>query len=242
VNGLQASSAELGVGVARPDPLRSIGGPSSGGDGELLRRLRAGEERAFEELFRDHGPKLLAVARHFLPSEDEARDAVQEAFLSAFRGLPRFRGDSSLSTWLHRIVIHAALMKLRLRTRHPEVRIEDLLPRFDAAGQHSAPVEPWDASSASPEAIAANGELRLTIRACVDRLPVPYRTVLILRDIQELSTSEAAALLGLTGNAVKIRLHRARLALRELLAPHLAARPTDEKGPDRRGAIPAGLR
>ena len=204
------------------DPKRAASG------GNLLERLRAGDEEAFAFFVREEGGRLLAVARHFLDSEEDARDAVQEAFLSAFRALPNFRGGSSLGTWLHRILVNTALMKLRRRVRHPETRIEDFLPRFDGSGHHAGPVERWSAADASPEALAGNAELRRAIRDCVARLPVSYRVVLILRDVEGFSTGEAARLLSLTPNAVKIRLHRARLALRELLAPWFARRRPEE--------------
>src|SRR5688572_12499994 len=90
---------------------------------DLLERLRSGEEGAYEELVRRYGGRLLAVARRFLPVEEDARDAVQDAFLSAFRGLASFEGQAQLSTWLHRIVVNASLMKLRTRRRKPEQSI-----------------------------------------------------------------------------------------------------------------------
>lgn len=197
----------------------------------LLERLRSGEEAAFETLVRRNGARLLAVARHFLDTEEDARDAVQEAFLSAFRALPRFRGESSLSTWLHRILINTALMKLRSASRRPETSIEALLPRFDGRGHHASPVEPWDHVGASPEGIAANGEMRRRIRQSVASLPASHRVVLILRDVEGFSTEECSRLLALTPNAVKIRLHRARLALRTLLAPHFRQRRSADGPP-----------
>lgn len=236
MNGGQAAIAGLEPGASPLTESGPKGGPGLGGDAELLERLRAGDEQAFETLVREHGGRLLAVARHFFDSAEDACDAVQEAFLSAFRSLPRFRGDSSLGTWLHRILVNAALMKLRSRTRHPETPIEELLPRFDGRGHHLLPVELWDSSRTSPEAAAGDGELRRTIRACIARLPVGHRVVLILRDVEELSTAETAKVLALTPNAVKIRLHRARLALRELLAPHLAVRRVEGAGARRPAA------
>jgi RNA polymerase sigma-70 factor, ECF subfamily len=236
VSGGQAATAELEPHTSPLEERGSIRGPDLGSDARLLERLRAGDEQAFETLVREQGGRLLAVARHFFDSAEDACDAVQEAFLSAFRSLPRFRGDSSLGTWLHRILVNAALMKLRSRARHPETPIEELLPRFDGRGHHVLPVEPWDSSRTSPEAAAGNGELRRTIRSCIARLPVGHRVVLILRDVEELSTAETAKVLALTPNAVKIRLHRARLALRELLAPHVAVRPVESASTARQAA------
>jgi RNA polymerase sigma-70 factor (ECF subfamily) len=162
------------------------------------------------------GGRMLAVARRMLRDEDAARDAVQEAFLLAFRGLARFDGRSRLSTWLHRIVVNAALMKLRSRRAHPEESIEPLLPTFREDGHSTIEYSEWPER---PDHELARAELRGIVRAAIDRLPETYRTILLLRDIEELGTAEVAELLGVTSNAVKIRLHRARQALRELLDP-----------------------
>ena len=96
----------------------------------LIAQLRAGDETAFEQVVRAYGGRLLAVARRIVDSEEDARDVVQDAFLNAFRALDRFEGNAKLSTWLHRIVVNAALMKLRTRKRKPEQSIETLLPAF----------------------------------------------------------------------------------------------------------------
>lgn len=184
----------------------------------LLQRLHRGEQTACEELVRTHSGRMLAVARRMLRNEEDARDAVQQGFMSAFRALPEFNGRSRLSTWLHRIVVNAALMKLRSRSRRPEESIEDLLPRFLEDGHHAEPVSDW---GMSPDALLVQRETRQRVRAAIDRLPESYRTVLLLRDIEELDTDETARSLGLTTNAVKIRLHRARQALARLLEPEL---------------------
>ena len=188
-------------------------------EARLVERLRAGDEEAYEELVRRFGARLLATARRFLPRTEDAQDAVQEALLSAFRCLDRFRGGCRLSTWLHRIVVNAALMKLRGASRRPEIPIEDYLPRFDETGHHAGPVEEW---KVSPEGALLSRETSERVRAAIEALPVSYRAVLVLRDIEELSTEETAEVLSLTRTAVKVRLHRARLALRTLLVPVFA--------------------
>jgi RNA polymerase sigma-70 factor (ECF subfamily) len=194
----------------RPDPAD---------DTALLARLRAGDEAAFEELVRTYSPRLLLVARRILPTDEDARDVVQDAFLSAFRGLERFHGDARLSTWLHRIVVNAALMKLRTRRRRPEEPIEPLLPAFLSDGHFAEQFSSW----AEPvDRTVSRGETRALVRRRIDQLPESFRTVLLLRDIEGLDTEETARLLDLTPNAVKIRLHRARQALRTLLAPHFS--------------------
>lgn len=181
---------------------------------ELLERLRAGDEAAFEQLVREQTPILLRVAGRLLHSDDEARDAVQDAFIAAFRGLPRFRGESRLGTWIYRIAVNAALARLRARAGADEVSLDEWLPRFSDDGHAAEAAEPWPAD-AGPE----RREVRERVRQAIDRLPETHRTVLVLRDIEELSTDEAAEALGITPGAVKVRLHRARQALRTLLDP-----------------------
>src|SRR5262249_37886439 len=119
----------------RPSPAESSD------DAALLPGLRAGDESASEALVRRHAGRLLAGARRCLTGEADAADAVQDAFLSAFRALDSFREGASLGTWLHRIVVNACLSKLRSRRRRPETSLE-LLPAFDESGRHAAPVAP----------------------------------------------------------------------------------------------------
>jgi RNA polymerase sigma-70 factor (ECF subfamily) len=186
---------------------------------DLIAGLRVGDDAAYERLVREHGGAMLAVARRYLRGEDDARDVVQEALLSAFRGIASFDADAKLSTWLHRIVVNCALMKLRTRRRRPEDAIDDLLPSFDEQGAFVHGVVDWDAPA--PESLVARRQMRWIVRRCIDRLPESYRALLILRDIEERDTEEAADALGLTVSAVKSRLHRARQALRELLVVEL---------------------
>jgi RNA polymerase sigma-70 factor (ECF subfamily) len=183
-------------------------------EASLLQAIRDGDEGACEAMVRDHTARLLAVARRYLRQEEDARDAVQEAYVAAFRSISRFEGGSSLSTWLHRIVINSCLMKLRSGRRRPETSIEVLLPRFDETGHRILDEMPWPDSI---EQEIEKNETRERVRAAIGRLPEKYRAVVLLRDIEELSTQEAARMLGLTENALKIRLHRARQALRSLL-------------------------
>ncbi len=196
--------------------------PGSTDEAAWVSALRAGDEQAFEKLVRADSGRMLAVAQRMLQSESDAQDAVQEAFLSAFRAIDRFQGGSRLSTWLHRIVVNAALMKLRSRQRRPEDPIEELLPKFLEDGHLAQPAVEWKESA---QTALERQEVRASVRESIDRLPESYRTVLLLRDIEELDTQETAHLLELSPNAVKIRLHRARQALRGLLDPHLRQAP-----------------
>lgn len=183
----------------------------------LVAQLRAGDEAAFEQVVRAYGGRLLAVARRIVGTEEDARDVVQDAFLNAFKSLERFEGNAKLSTWLHRIVVNAALMKLRTRKRKPEQSIETLLPAYLDDGHHEERFKSWDEPV---DKLMERAENREIVRKQIDALPDSYRTVLVLRDIEGLDTEEAANVLGLSVNATKIRLHRARQALRTLLAPH----------------------
>ena len=187
-------------------------------DAALLARLRAGDEAAFAELVRRESGKLLAVARRILRSEDDAQDAVQDGLLSAFHHLDRFEGNARLSTWLHRIVVNAALMRLRSRKRRREDSIEELLPAFAEDGHHASAVHGFRTEA---EDEIASAEIAAIVRAAIDELPESYRTVLILRDVEGLDTAEAAAALGIGPDATKMRLHRARQALRTVLAARL---------------------
>jgi RNA polymerase sigma-70 factor, ECF subfamily len=200
--------------------LLANGNRAAAGDpeAELVARLRRGDDQAFEQLVRTYGGRMLAVARRFLPSEHDARDVLQEAFIAAFRSIDGFAGGAKLSTWLHRIVVNAALMKLRTRRRRREDSIDELLPRFAEDGHHAEGVAAWDTPA---DELVERGEIRGLVREAIAHLPEAYRTVLLLRDIEERATDETAALLGITQQAVKTRLHRARQALRTLLARRL---------------------
>jgi RNA polymerase sigma-70 factor (ECF subfamily) len=192
-------------------------------EASLVEALKRGEEAAFAELVRANGGRMLAAARRILKSDDEAHDATQEAFLQAFRAIDRFAGDALLSTWLHRITVNACLMRLRHRKRHPELAIDELLPSFDDTGHR---VEDGTAWTDDVLGRMESARLQKVVRDAIDRLPENYRTVLVLRDIEGLSTEDAAQALGIRPEAAKMRLHRARQALRTLLEPHFA----EEKG------------
>ena len=185
----------------------------------LLSGLRAGDDWAYEQLVRTFGGRLLAVARRILRNEEDAQDAVQSAYLSAFRAVAHFEGGCLVSTWLHRIVVNAALMKLRSQRRRPQDSIESLLPTYLDDGHH---VEQFSRRELAADALLEREETRLIVRECIDQLPDRYRSILLMRDIEDISTAEAAAMLGATPNAVKIRLHRARQALTTLLRRRFA--------------------
>ena len=198
--------------------VQEIAPQGSGADAEessLLAALRRGEEAAFETLVRAYGGRMLSVAKRFFTDSDEAQDVLQDAFLSAFKAMPAFDGRSQLGTWLHRIVVNASLMRLRTQRRYSEQSIDGLLPQFLEDGHRASPSPRWKNSLSEME----KAETREAIRNQIAKLPESYRTVLLLRDIEEYDTETVARMLEITESAVKVRLHRARQALRTLLDP-----------------------
>lgn len=148
--------------------------------------------------------------------EDDARDAVQETFGKVAESIQTFRGDSSVSSWLHRMVINLCISRLRARTSRQEVSIEELLPTFLDDGHRAEPSPPWPNNL--DHAIQRETLCELVTHN-IDRLPTSYRTVLMLRDIDGLCSKETAEVLSISVGSVKVRLHRARRALREMLDP-----------------------
>lgn len=185
---------------------------------ELVDGLRRGEDAAFESLVRTHASYLLNIARHILYDEALAEDCVQEAFLSAFRNIKSFEGRSPIRSWLKRIVINASLMKLRSKKSRREQSIETLLPNFD---DHSCLIEEQWSYLATPEEIVERESTRALVIKKISELPETYRIVLILRDFQDLDTREVAEMLQISKEAARVRLHRARSALKKLLEPIL---------------------
>src|SRR4029453_4755080 len=190
-------------------------------DSDLLRSAREGDAAAFETLFRRHDRFLYRVARSVLLDDYEAEDVVQETFIKAFKGLGNFRGEARLSTWLTRIALNEALA--RKRRRRNTVELEALQHRTNAQIEPS----PMIALAQDPELPAAQQQIRKLLERAIDGLPDSLRTVVVMRDVEELSTAEAARLLGLGEPTVKTRLHRARRMLREVLGDQIAASLND---------------
>lgn len=190
---------------------------------DLLQALRSGSDQAAETFVRRHAPRMLRVARRYLSDEGHAEDAVQEAFLAAFRSLDSFRGDSTLAGWLHTIVVNASLKKIRARESDP-LSLADLQPVFDRMGCR---IEPLRTHPEPPDALLERREVQDLVHRSIEALPDSHRAAILLRDIEGYSTREAAELLGISEGAMKVRLHRARSALKTLLEPVL--------GPDRDG-------
>lgn len=188
-------------------------------DLELVAALRRKQPAACEEFLQRFGGRMQLVARRYLLDDQDCDDAVQDAFISAFQAIDQFEGTAQLGTWLHRIVINVCLMKLRSRSRRPEVSIESLLPTFDSSGHAEHPAQRWRSLRDDD---LQRSENRDVVRQCIEMLPYDYREVVLLRDIEELSTEETAVALNTSVGAIKTRLHRARQALRTLLEPHFS--------------------
>jgi RNA polymerase sigma-70 factor (ECF subfamily) len=186
-------------------------------EADLVARLRSGDDVAFETLVRDYGPRMLAVARRYLP-EPDAEDALQDAMISVFRGISKFEGESRLTTWLHRVVVNAALMRIRSRSRRPETALEEV--QGDSKGP-ARPRLPWTVSATE---ILQRSELREEVRRCVDRLPETLRIAVRLRDIEGWDMETICQGLGIGLSTLKARLHRGRQTLREALDPRLGSR------------------
>lgn len=187
-------------------------------DGLDLDKLRDGCTATAEKFVREYAPRMLNVARRILRDDSAAEDVVQEAFNRAFQKLSSFEERSTLSTWLHRIVVNQALMSLRTLRRRAEEPLDHLLPDFDANACRIE--ESWPRLLSAHE-ICEQNQLRAIVREKIDQLPETYRIVLLLRDIEDMSTADVAEQLELSQANVKVRLHRARSALKTLLEPVL---------------------
>jgi RNA polymerase sigma-70 factor (ECF subfamily) len=182
-------------------------------DSVLVTEAKAGSYAAFEELVNRYEKKIFRLGLNLTGNPEDAEDVLQEAFLKAFEHLPEFREDSRFYTWLVRIAINEGLMKLRKRHADKSVPIED------AVGEEGEVVprefRDW---KPNPEQVYAQAEIEAILRNAAGSLAPGLRTVFLLRDVEGLSTEETAALLNLTEGAVKARLFRARLQLREELS------------------------
>jgi RNA polymerase sigma-70 factor (ECF subfamily) len=197
-----------------------VAGPSSAGlpsDEEIAQRVRSGETMLFEVLMRRHNQRLYRTIRSLLKEEAEIEDAMQQAYIQAFTHLDQFEGSSQFSTWLTRIALNEALQ--RLRQRHRWVAIDG--HGGDIAAQQEDGMKLLQKSEPSPEQQAFGRELARLLETTVDELPDLYRTVFMLREVERMSTSEAAEVLSVTEDVVKKRLHRAKAFLRERLDAHL---------------------
>ncbi|MBI1736679.1 MAG: sigma-70 family RNA polymerase sigma factor [Candidatus Rokubacteria bacterium] len=180
---------------------------------DLLGALRRGEPEALSALVDRQGPRLYNFATRMCRSAEDAKDVTQETFLAALRSVKDFRGESTVSTWLFRIAANACRKMRRHGKFEPahHLSLDELMP---GEGPIARPAE-------GPETAVLRADVRTRLEDAIATLPPPYRAVLVLRDLEGLTTAETAGALGITLVTVKVRLHRARLALRRALAPTL---------------------
>ncbi len=191
-------------------------------DEDLVARVQAGDPSAFAELVQRHESRVYTLALKMLRNPADAEDILQETFISALRGLPRFRKESTFATWLYRIAYNATLM--RLRQSHPSVSLDETLE-----GEESELPRELTDWSHDPESVLLNQEARAEMQAAIETLSPPLRSVFVLRDVDGLSTEETAAVLNVSLEVVKTRLHRARLILRNRLAEYYRSRRERER-------------
>ncbi len=202
-------------------------------DESFLDALKRGEAGAYEQLVREMGGRVLAVAKRLLNDANEAEEVVADTFATVYRKIGQFEGGARLSTWIHRITVNTALLRMRSRRSRREVFAEDLK---SASGDPSSAFELMAGSSDTADGLTLDSELKTLLHRAIEKLPQKHRIVLELRDIQQRSPEETAATLGITRNAVKIRLHRARRALKGVLESKLGSRLEDILATRERGA------
>jgi len=188
-------------------------------DVQLVARLKKRDRSALEELVQVHGAKMYGVALQFMRNETDAREVMQDALVSIWNKIGSFEGKSAFTSWIYRVTANAGLMALRKKKRHEN----DI--SLDAVGSDDddAPLPALQLSDKKPlpDKVVMTGELGDQVRAAIDQLPEPYRVAVLLRDVEELPMAEVMQETGLSEPALKSRLHRARLALREALLPYL---------------------
>ncbi len=184
----------------------------------MVAGLRAGSPSAVDELLRQYQGKIFNLAMSILKNESDAEEAAQDVFMTVIRKADTFQGNSAFYSWMYRICVNTCLMRLRGKRRNETVSIEEFMPVFTDEGMHASPMDDW---SKEVERDALNEELGEMIRKYTGELSEKYRVVFVLSDVEGLSNEETAKILGLTVPAIKSRLHRARLYLREQLSRYL---------------------
>lgn len=208
--------------ISHPTPLRALGqqgraqqhvGGSSHDDHDLVERLKCRDETALSDLLEEHGDKIYGVARRYLREEQDIRDVMQEVLVTVWTKIQSFQERSAFTSWLYRVTANASLMAVRRLKRREREISRDALPGDGLLEELRLESLPGDQMERL--------ELGHMVQSAIDRLPEPYRTTLVLSDVQEHSMDEVAHLTGVTTQAVKSRLHRARLKVRELVMPYL---------------------
>jgi RNA polymerase sigma-70 factor (ECF subfamily) len=177
----------------------------------------AGQPLTPERVFHLYAPRVFNLARRMLGNDADAEDVTQDVLLQVVRKLDTFRGDADFGTWLHRVTVNAALAHRKKRARRQEREVHDPMQHFLENGHHAASVRPW---SVPPDRHVLDQETHQLIDQAIGELPEVYRDVYVLADVEGLPNSDIADMLGLSLAAVKSRLHRGRLLMRNALAPH----------------------
>ena len=188
-------------------------------DAALVEALRREDPEAPTTLVETYGDRVYRLARRITGSNEDAEEVAQDALWTAARKIGSFKGESAFGSWLYRITANAAYMKLRSRrAKANEIALDDVLPALDEEGRHFEPMDDW---SSRVDEQALQGELREVLEGAIAALPPDYRTAVVLHDIEGLSNPDIAETLGISLPAVKSRIHRSRLFLRQRLSEYL---------------------
>ena len=188
-------------------------------DAALVEALRRDDPEAPTTLVATYGDRVYRLARRITGSNEDAEEVAQDALWTAARKIASFKGESAFGSWLYRITANAAYMKLRSRrAKANEIALDDVLPALDEEGRHFEPMDDW---SSRVDEQALQGELREVLEGAIASLPPDYRTAVVLHDIEGLSNPDIAETLGISLPAVKSRIHRSRLFLRQRLSEYL---------------------
>jgi len=212
----------LAYGMMRKAGFMTVSTQATIDESTLVAQAREGDTRAFGELVRRYEGKIFRLAQHVTQNREDAEDVLQETFLKAYEHLDQFKGDSKFYTWIVRIAVNQALMKLRRRKTDKSVSLDETIDTGEDTITRE--IAAWDED---PEQRFSREELGEILDTAVDSLEPPYRSVFVLRDIEELSTEETAEALNLSVPAVKSRLLRARLQLREKLTRYFKRKGDD---------------
>ena len=195
--------------------------PRVDADAELVEALRREEPDAADRLVERYGDRVYRLAMRITGLKEDAEEAAQDALWTAARKIQMFKGESAFGSWIYRITANAAYQKLRTRRqKSAEIAMDDVMPALDGDGRHFEPMDDW---SNRVDEKALQGELRRVLERAIDGLPADYRTALVLHDIEGLSNPDIAEALNISLPAVKSRVHRSRLFLRQRLSGYLNA-------------------
>lgn len=186
-------------------------------DQQLVEGLKKKDINAFEYFFNEYHKKIFGLIYKLTKNETDAQDLTQEVFLKVLEKVNTFEGRSAFSSWVYRIAVNTAFMRLRTKRNQPQLSLDSLLPQFHESGYQKQMAKDW---SREVEGAILNEEFKETINAAIDKLPEKEKIVFILRDVEEISTEKVGDILGLSVPAVKSRLHRARLFLRKRLSKY----------------------